>query len=224
VPVLFYGFLTALPRDQEGQQWGIVFMLAAANLGWYVVASIGWWRYAFFGLAISSLFVARFFRDFTGGFRLGGTARPEGAKREPFAALRWAVMAWLVAMLVIPLAETIWETLSPDFNAPEAMAAYLEEHVPHDALIETWEPEMGFLTNHNYHLPPAMLLLDAVQQVHLGGASIAESYQFVQSELPEYVLLGDFGRLVELYPADLLAARYRSVTRIGGYELFEVKR
>jgi 4-amino-4-deoxy-L-arabinose transferase-like glycosyltransferase len=228
LPVLAYGFLLTLPRRREAQQWGILVMLVAVNLGWYVVASIGWWRYAFLGLAMASLFVARFFHDLTGGFRLGRVTLHEDQRQGQSALrnrmLRWALMVWLVAMLVIPLGETVWEILSPGFNAPEAMAAYLDEQVSRDALIETWEPEMGFLTDHNYHFPPAMLLLDAVQQVHLGGASIATGYQFVQSELPEYVLVGDFGRLVELYPADFLATRYRLVTRIGGYELYEAMR
>jgi 4-amino-4-deoxy-L-arabinose transferase-like glycosyltransferase len=228
LPVLGYGFLLALPRHREGQQWGIVAALVGVNLGWYVIASIGWWRYAFLGLAMASLFVARFFHDLTGGFRLSRVTdqedQQEGQSPLHDRMLYWATVAWLVAMLVVPLGETVWEILSPGFNAPEAMAAYLNEQIPQDALIETWEPEMGFLTDHNYHFPPAMLLLDAVEQVHLGGPSIAEGYQFVQSERPEYVLFGDFARLVELYPADLLAKRYGLVARIGGYELYEAKR
>jgi 4-amino-4-deoxy-L-arabinose transferase-like glycosyltransferase len=228
LPVLAYGFLLALPRRREGHQWGIVVTLVAVNLGWYVVASIGWWRYAFLGLAMASLFVARFFHHLTGGFRLGRLIlqqdRRQGQSIPHDRMFRWATMIWLVAMLVIPLGETVWEILSPGFNAPEAMAAYLNENVSRDALIETWEPEMGFLTDHNYHFPSAMLLLDAVEQVHLGGASIADSYQFVQSEQPEYVLVGDFGRLVELYPVDFLATHYRLIIQVGGYELFEAMR
>jgi 4-amino-4-deoxy-L-arabinose transferase-like glycosyltransferase len=228
LPALAYGFFLALPPRREAQQWGIVFTLVAVNLGWYVVASIGWWRYAFLGLALLSLLVARFFHDFIDGFRSSEASLEEGLPQARSAprnrVLAWAMIAWLVAMFVVPLGETVWEILSPGFNAPEAMAAYLDEHISQDVLIETWEPEMGFLTDHNYHFPPPMLLLAAVEQIHLDGPSIAEVYQFVQSELPEYVLLGYFGRLVEVYPADLLATRYRLVTSIGEYELYEIKR
>jgi 4-amino-4-deoxy-L-arabinose transferase-like glycosyltransferase len=228
LPVLVYGFFLVLPPRREAQQWGIVLTLVVVNLGWYVVASIGWWRYSFLGLAMASLFVARFFHDSTDGFRLSGVTLRDDQRRGQFTLrdrmLRWAMMAWLAAMFVIPLGETVWEILSPGFNAPEAMAAYLNEHIPLDVLIETWEPEVGFLTDHNYHFPPPMLLLDAVKQVHLSGPPITEAYQFVQSELPEYVLLGYFGRLVEIYPADFLATRYNLVTRIGEYELYRLKR
>jgi hypothetical protein len=132
------------------------------------------------------------------------------------------LFAWLAAMFVLPLGETVVEILSPGFDAPEAMASYLNEHVPQDALIETWEPETGFLTDHNYQFPPALLLLDAVKQVNLNGPPVAQLYDFVAIELPPYVLVGDFGRWVQVYPADLLAEYYRPVTRIGGYELYEL--
>lgn len=227
LPALAYGFFLVLSPRREAQRWGVVFTLVAVNLGWYVVASIGWWRYAFLGLALLSLFVARFFDDFIEGFRSneasfeGGLHQARSAPRN--RVLGWAMTAWLVAMFVLPLGETVWKILSPGFNAPEAMAAYLNEHIPLDVLIETWEPEMGFLTDHNYHFPPPMLLLDAVNQVHLNGPPVAKAYQFVQSELPEYVLLGYFGRLVEVYPADLLATRHTMVTRIGEYELYKLE-
>jgi hypothetical protein len=161
----------------------------------------------------------------TDGFRLGGE-RSQGEPQPKKAGmlhrgLRWTMIVWLAVMFVLPLAETVSEILSPDFNAPDAMASYLNQHVPQDALIETWEPEMGFLTDHNYHFPPALLLLDAVKQVNLNGPPVAQLYHFAPTELPRYVLLGDFGRWVELYPNDFLAARYTLVTQIGGYELYE---
>jgi 4-amino-4-deoxy-L-arabinose transferase-like glycosyltransferase len=227
LPVLAYGFLLALLRRRVGQQWGIVFTLVAVNLGWYVVASIGWWRYAFLGLAMASLFVARFFHDLTDGFRLSSAALQEDLRRVRVTlrnrALRWVMIAWLAAMLVVPLGETVWEIFAPGFNAPEAMAAYLNEHIPLDALIETWEPEMGFLTDHNYHFPPAMLLLDAVEQTHLGGPPVTQTYRFVQTEHPDYVLVGDFARSVGIYPPDLLAMSYELVTTVGDYELYARK-
>ena len=227
-PVLVYGFFLALPRRREGQQWGVLFILIAVNLVWYVVASIGWLRYAFPGLAIASLFVARFFYDLTDGFQLKaaalwqslGEGQPGWAKQ----ALRWAMLAWLVAMIVLPLGQTAREIVLPGFNASEAMAAYLNENVPQGALIETWEPEMGFLTDHNYHFPPPLLLNKAVGYIWLNKPSPAQEYTFVQDEFPAYVLVGAFARWVKLYPDDLLAARYRLVTRIGAYDLYALSK
>ena len=65
-----YGFFISLPRTREGQRWGTLFILAIVNLGWFVAASISWLRYAFPGLAIMTLFVARFFSDLTNSILL----------------------------------------------------------------------------------------------------------------------------------------------------------
>lgn len=224
LPVLAYGFFLALPRRRDAQQWGILLTLIVANLGWYVVASIGWWRYAFLGLALTSLFAARFFFDLTDGFRfdarkLFASLRADGALLRT-QAIRLAMVAWLVVMIGLPLAQTVGEIVLPAFNAPEAMASYMNAHAPRDVVIETWEPEMGFLTDHRYHFPPSRLLAGAVSQAFLGGTPVSQSYPVLQTEHPEYVLVGDFGRGTDVYPKEQLDAQYRLETRIGGYELY----
>lgn len=225
VPVLIYGFLIVLPRRRESQQWGVLFILVVVNLVWYVVASISWLRYAFPGLVMASLFVARFFFDLTDGFQLKLTAfwqaLREGQSTWARHALSLTLLLWLAAMIFIPLAQTTKQIVWPDFNAPAAMAAYLNQHVSPDALIETWEPEMGFLTNHNYHFPPPLLLNQAVGYIWLGKASPAQQYSFVQDESPEYVLVGGFSRWVKLYPQDWLASHYTRLTQIGAFELYQ---
>lgn len=224
IPVLIYGFVRALPRRRESQQWATLFILVVFNLVWYVVASISWLRYAFPGLAIASLFVARLFSDLTGNFRPGLASMWAALRqRQPILqhqVLSLAMLAWLALMIALPLGQTAQEIVLPAFNAPAAMAAYLDEHVSQQALIETWEPEMGFLTDHNYHFPPPLLLNTAVGYMWFGGPPPAQEYDFVQAERPEYVLVGEFARWVSLYPVDILSTQYKLVTTIGAYELY----
>jgi hypothetical protein len=123
-------------------------------------------------------------------------------------------------MILIPIGQAVWKIISPPFNAPVAMATYLNDHIPEEKLIETWEPEMGFLTDHNYHFPPDDMLNKAVSYAWLDGPPPSQAYDFLRTESPEYVLVGEFARGVDFYPVDLLATRYSLVTRIGGYELY----
>jgi hypothetical protein len=170
--------------------------------------------------------VARFFHDLTEGFQLDGASLWQVLRQgQPFQklALRGVLLAWLAAMITLPLAQTVWQIVSPAANGPVAMAAYLDERVSREALIETWEPEMGFLTDHNYHFPPPLLLNNAVGYIWLGGEPPAEQYDFVQTEMPDYVLVGEFARWVEIYPTDMLKSRYELVDALGGYELYARK-
>jgi len=223
LPALAYGFLLALPRHREGQRWGLLWLMIALNLTWYVFASVSWIRYAFLGLALSSLFVARFFADVTNSFDLDLKALWEGWKKNsetwPMLALRAVLIGWCALIVGVSLAQSAMPIVLPPPAYPQSMADYMNANVPVDALVETWEPEMGFLTDHNYHFPPQVLLYRAVSYVWAGGPSPATQYTFVQDEKPAYVLVGLFARYAGLYPPDWLTD-YTRVAQIGGYELY----
>ncbi|MEK7325856.1 MAG: glycosyltransferase family 39 protein [Chloroflexota bacterium] len=227
-PALVYGATLIAPRRRDGHQLGILFTLVAVNLIWYVVATVSWVRYAFPGLAVSSLFVARFFYDLTDGYRFDSAALKASLQKRELARqeiLRLVLLIWLVVAIVLPLGLTVYDVARPPFNAPATMAAYLNENVPQDTLIETWEPELGFLTDHTYHFPPQLLLYRAVGYVWLDDVTEPPSayYDFVQNEKPPYLLVGTFGRFVEMYPPDVLAG-YDLLTTIGEYELYTLKK
>jgi hypothetical protein len=122
-------------------------------------------------------------------------------------------------MIVAPLAQTARQIVRPPFDAPAAMAAYMNANVPTEALVETWEPEMGFLTDHNYHYPEQIRLNTAVKYIWQGGPPPAQGYEFVQTQLPDYILVGAFAKWVEMYPPVVLTA-YTLQTTIGAYELY----
>ncbi len=226
-PVMIYGFTLILPRKREAHRWFVLFAFIAVNLIWYAVASVGWLRYAFPALALASLFVARFFYDLTDGYRINLPAlweslRPGGVF-NPRLVLSAVLIIWLGAMVLIPLAQDGRDILRPAFDAPAAMAAYINQNVPKQALIETWEPEMGFLTDNNYHFPPQTLLNTAVKYISNGGQPPSNYYHFVQTDRPEYILVGQFASWVHLYPDEVLASQYTVEKQLGVYVLYRLK-
>jgi hypothetical protein len=217
LPALVYGVLLALPRRRDGQQWSVLLLLVLTNLGWYLIFSIGWWRYMFLGLALCSLFVTRFFYDFTDGFRFTATVFKGTTEPQSFEPRRQALsvvmLVWLACIIMLPLAKTVGDIVRPPFNAPLAMAEYLTKNVPPDVLIETWEPEVGFLTDNKFHYPPNSLLAEANRHVWLNGPSPEQFYHFVQSDSPPYVLVGHFATGVGMYTPETLGERYQLVRR-----------
>jgi len=224
LPAVAYGFFLSLPRTKEGLRWGVIFALVLSNLAWYVLASISWNRYSFPGQVFSTLFVAKIFSDWTDGFKWEPAAILKGLrtgqKLAARAALSTVLLFWLALMIVIPLGQNVMSIVRPSFNAPEAMAAYMDQHVDKKALVETWEPEMGFLTHHNYHFPPPGLLYTAVSYIWMHKSPPANVYDFVQNQKPAYVLVGSFSSWVELYSPDLLKTYYSLETEIGAYRLY----
>jgi hypothetical protein len=225
LPGLIYGFIVSLPRNNDGQKWGILYILCALNLIWFVIASIGWIRYAFLGLALSSVFIARLFYDAADGFQFGQEEnRISGYLRSVFrrgTAYRWALVIWLVAIVVVPMGKNVLDIVITGPSAAQEMATYLNKNVRKDALIETWDPEMGFLTDHDYHFPPNQLLALAIRQVYSNGEPVHGYYDFVQTEHPDYLLLGEFSRWVNIYPIDQFSSQYSLVKSVSGYDLYE---
>jgi 4-amino-4-deoxy-L-arabinose transferase-like glycosyltransferase len=227
LPALAYGISLMLPRTLAAQRWGLIVFLIGVNLGWYVVASIGWPRYAFPGLALASLLVAKLFADLTDGFHFDTNALWQAVRQADASlskqALSGMAAVGLAVMIVLPLAQTTRSIVAPAPDAPAQMAAYLNQNVPVNTVIESWEPEMGFLTNHNYHYPPAALLNNAVAYIWLHGQPPSQLYNFMQPTAPQYVLVGSFSRWVDLYPSTQLSAHYTLLKRIGDYELYQLQ-
>ena len=220
VLAVVYGLSCAVPRSREGQRWGIVVLLVAVNLGWYVVASIGWPRYAFAGLAFASLFVGKFFVDMLQGLAGALRSSRDVPQTMTLRGLQVAVASWALFILTSSLITTFRPVLDPPENFPAAMSAYLDREVEKGAIIETWEQELGALTTHNYHYPPARLLNTAVRHIWLAGPSPSLQYKPLETERPPYVLVGGFGRWVGVYPTEGLEKDYTLETRIGSYELY----
>lgn len=209
-----------LAPAEKRQQLAILYLLVVINLLWYVVASVSWLRYAFVGLAFSTFFVALTFRDLTANFsvtRLWVAAR-SGRRLAGYGGL--ALLLLLAVMIVAPGARLSWwiATAPPDDSAQ--MAQVMNAAVPLDALVETWEPQMGFMTDHRYHYPPQLLLNRTVRQVWMGETPVSELYDFTELD-PEYVLIGEFARWVDVYPVERLqASGYELVETLGQYELY----
>jgi hypothetical protein len=220
---LLYGALQSIPKSRQSQQSNTLLLFAVFMLGWYVLASVSWLRYAFAGLAIATLFVAKFFADLLqflrtayrdeAGFDVSGNEFVRGSLIS--------VVAMWVGLIVAPsLTISAQPIILPPENAPAEMAEYLSREISTIPVIETWEPELGFLTSHNYHYPPTGTLNAAVRYIWSGGPAPRLQYHPLEIEHPPYVVVGSFARWVDLYPVDVLERDYRRLTSIGGYDLY----
>lgn len=221
LPGLAYGLYLSLPRTREGQRWGVIFLLAALNLVWFAAASIGWLRYAFPGFALTGIFIARLYLALTDGFKVNWALKDLRALLERKNLLRIALTLWLLAIIALPLGKTVLDILRPEPAHAQQMADYITTNVPRRAVIETWDPEMGFLAEGNFHYPPNQLLALAVDQVYYDGEPVQDHYDFVQTEQPEYVLLGVFSKWTNIYSFEALAGQYQLVQAIGNYDLYQ---
>jgi hypothetical protein len=220
IPGLVFGLISSLDRRSDlAPKLGLLSLFAAVWTCWFALASIAWPRYAFAGLAIAFPFAAKLLADLVGDRGgLGVLASLRHPARLGARDVRSACVLLLIAVMVTyQLVWTIRPIVAEPDRSPQEFARLLNDTVRPDATIETWEAELGTLTDHHYHFPPARALDAAVQRQWL-DPDAAQARVTVEAE---YLVVGRLGKWTGLYGATLATGRYALVASVGEYDLYQ---
>ena len=128
---------------------------------------------------------------------------------------------WLAVVVGLPLLGTGAKLIRVPPPDAQQIAAWLSANLPDDTVIETYEPELGVLSDHRYHYPPPSLLIHAVAHVARGAPAPASRYNFREAATADYVVVGPFARYVGLYGDDDLDADFSRVHEQGPYAVWK---
>jgi hypothetical protein len=225
LPGCLYGVVLSLRRSEDGLRWALPVILSLVWLGWYIILSVGWPRYVFLPLTLGAIFVARLFHDLTEGYRIPFSrlvTMIRSGRWDGALAGRVALMAVLLIIILRPLQGRFLEVVTGSGDAPQRMASYIEENLPEDAEIETYDPEICFLSGFDCHLPPSFIMDASIRYAWYGAPPPSEYYDFRDYEAP-YLLIGDFSRWVQLYDPEVVERDYELCIAIEGYELYRLR-
>lgn len=203
LPALLYAAYRGWRRGRAAQHETGVLLLCAVWLLWFV-CSLGWPRYAYIGAALGALPVAQLLLD----------VYDWGARRR-LALSRALAVATVLLLIGLPLALTARDLAQPD-RSVLSFAAHLNQTIELTATIETWEPELGGLTDHRYHYPPQALLDVAVRHTWRGGPPARVDLR----EGAPYLVIGPFGAWTGVYPTDQVRRWYTPIYESGPYLLY----
>jgi 4-amino-4-deoxy-L-arabinose transferase-like glycosyltransferase len=219
IPGMLYVLWSFLQgKEARGYRQLFLLVFTAVWLGWYAFLSIGWMRYAFVPAAMSTVFSAQLF---TGLWDRAGERRQVSGYRLPLAPGRLAVGSVIALLLlsgVIPMVKQIIQ--SPDCGLQE-LVGYLNIHIPADAVIESWEWEADFLTDHTYHHPSYKVTNLVTESIWYGASSSPLMYDPMTFR-PAYLIVGSFARWTGIYSEDLVEQRFTLIKSFGEYDLYEV--
>jgi hypothetical protein len=225
LPGALYALLLGTRRTQEGLRWGLLAVVTVTWLGWFVLVSVGWPRYAFPILTAGAIFTAQLLHDLTSGLHTPFRELVIGVRSGQLDLTRARELA-LVALgvlIVLHLASGRFIEVTRGGNdAAQQMAAYIREHLPRDSEIETYEPEICFLSGYRCHFPPYAAFNLAVRYVWYGGPPPSEYYDLGATGT-SHLLIGDFGQWVHIYDPDIVARDYELQASIGNYRLYRLE-
>jgi 4-amino-4-deoxy-L-arabinose transferase-like glycosyltransferase len=211
---ILYAFVLSVRRDLYGLKSLFLPTLATGFLAWYTFLSIGWPRYAYPGLALATMLAAKPLSDLIAGFSFAPrrlwTNLQQGNKS-------WAVVAAIVAVIMIgyPLQDLTRQVLFETDLMPQQFATYLETHTERDALIESFEWQIDFLTTRHFHHPPAEVFVQLLKN------SPDRTYNPLVAG-PNYLIDGPYSKGAQLYPAPWLRQCCRKIGTVGDYDLYTV--
>ncbi len=124
-------------------------------------------------------------------------------------------------------ADEILNSSPPQFYAPQEVADYLNQNVEKGKVIETWERELGILTDHNYHYPDQVMLAQVHLHLYRGGNNVyglGEEY-FTQVH-PDYLVIGWYSRLNNIYDLDTVNKIGTKIATFGSgewrYDIYKI--
>jgi 4-amino-4-deoxy-L-arabinose transferase-like glycosyltransferase len=213
IPAVVYGLLLARERTARGAQQALLVVFVVLGLGWFALGSIGWTRYAFPALAVTAIFAAKLLVD-----------AAQALRRSAAPALSAALVVVAALLIAAPLANTARSIVTARDRSPQQVAAYLDANVPASTVIETWEPELGFLSTRAVHYPPSGWLDRAVRAQWLGSTSTTTSdYDPIALVHPDYLVVGPFGKYTGIYAGLLSRDATAPIVSYGEYDIYRLK-
>jgi hypothetical protein len=222
LPGLVYGAYLSRERNRTGLKRAFLLIAVVTWLGWFVMGSVGWLRYAVIGIAFMTLPTARLLVDLAGG-NTGGEAPPRGGDPSgPGAAAfrRAAVMIAVVLMVAIPLQRTVRKALGEGDATAAEFAGDLDRIVSTGERVESFEPEIVFLSAREFSQPSLDVLMQSVRYAWLRTSDTPARY--TPDSQSAYLVHGPMSKQTAIYRRYLDDGCCRLVHQVGDYELYQV--
>ncbi|MCS6842533.1 MAG: glycosyltransferase family 39 protein [Roseiflexus sp.] len=212
VPAVIWGVYQARQRTFQGFVHAALMTLLVVNLLWFAALSIGWARYAFYFLVLTTIPLAGLVLAFWNYVALPAVAR------------KTMVVLLCVAYVVSQgLPDKVISILRPSDNGYADMVTFLRNQVPPHATILSWEWELSVESNHRIIYPPTRVTNEYTRHLIL-RQQLPEHVKDDLPSSPDYVLVGRFGAWTKIYHEIIASPRAQLVAERGVYRLYRIVR
>jgi hypothetical protein len=223
----FTRLFSEVRRDEIDQNLVIVRLsllsLAGSWFAWYMFFGIYFVRYLFPAVFVGSIFASVFLNRFTGGFNIPYLVRNASAVLTKFRLDRGSIGALIAVLMLASVPLTLISTYltfqTPMKSSLREMTAYLDERIDPNMLIETYESELLFLTDHRVHFPPDQVHVDLVRRKTIDPNHLVD-YDPLGAD-PDYLIVGRFDREWGLYDQVLASGEFRLQRSFSQYDLYQ---
>lgn len=221
-PALVIGAWESRTQDWTGIIRFFLVVFVVVWIAWYLIASVGWQRYAFEAYAVGSVLSGYAILRVKDSFSLLKDKFPAFAR---FNFLwRTAIGMFLVIAFLFSaygLGIQMWNLTTYHDTTAFQLAEYMEANIPSEAVIESWEWEIDALApSLTYHHPTNDWVDRKTAEIHFGDV-ITEQYDLFEYQ-PAYLIDGPFSKLTDMYSNAISEGCCAEVFTAGSYTLYRV--
>lgn len=182
---------------------------------WFAFLSIGWPRYAFAGLTIGLILNGALITSVVS--HLMTVLR----KRFPRASQYLPLLIILILMGAALLINGIHIAIYSHDHLAIDVGQYINQTIPRDAIIESWEWELDALTEHRrFHHPHQRYLFLAIRQFSHGHKAFDLGYDTLEAD-PDYLISGPYSEWIHIYNPLTIQRSFQPIAHIGAYTIYQ---
>lgn len=217
---LIYAIWLIVHRHPQAALAALFASISFVWLIWYVLVSVGWERYAFGPFVLSCLLA--------GGalvkcYSIVRSPSAMGAMSSlPARVLLGGTLVLTTAFAGVHMARQLgewWLRPIKDTSAQD-IAQYLNNHIPTNQIIESWEWQLGLLTEHDYHYPEN-IWVDRYTAYLFAHEPLDDRYDFTKAHA-QYLIDGPFSKFTGIYAEDIAKGCCELLISQGAYDLYRV--
>ncbi len=189
-------------------------------LTWFIIASIGWHRYAMDAYIFAALLSSKLLVD---SIRFLVDNHQNNTQKKKF--LQWISVGFIVIMLIGSLWGLTNQVKSITMQSVDSIipfSNYLKENINPDVVIESWEWQIDPLADLTYH-HPTNDWVDKGTLLLTFGKEFDKVYNFSMYD-PEYLIDGPNSKSVNLYTAELSTGNFSLIFSAPPYDLYKVNK
>ena len=194
--------------------------LVVSWLAWYLLLSNGVLRYAFPAMFVGSIFLGNLLHDLVNNRVVWN--RSVSTKKGVFSQ-RFVGKAFIAMSSVATITMVLSYYLAPPEQALEKVMLFVETRTPPNAIIETYESEIHFLTDRRYHYPPDQVHVDAIRRTLPSVDHFPIDYDPLAGD-PDYLIVGPQARGWNLYGPVLQTGAFRLLHDYSRYQVYQRER
>ena len=197
----------------------IILIFVTSWVGWYLLLAMWWPRYLYPALIVGSMYISSLLVQLTINLNIKHF-RTQKIQDQMFKVLG-LILAIILITYTVPF--TIIKYMDA-FTSKEGqgfieVVDYINNITSKSSLIETYDSEIFFLLEREYHFPPDSISVDLIRNREF---HIDDPIEYYPLEVdPDHIVIGGFGRMWGLYDEVIHTDNFKLVLENSRYQIYE---